>query len=221
MKGSLVLIRHDPKSDILAQLARTRGVGVLYTRASDKDFGKSRSEVLLLEQGPAASGVPLKTVLPRIKGSHNLVLLLDGITDPQNLGAILRSADGFGVEFVVLPSRRAAHETEIVGTVSAGASAWVNVVIAPNLSTVIAELKKREFWVYGGDIRGKPLEQVDFRRRVALILGSEGKGMSRLVQKSCDELVRIPALGHIESLNVSVAAGILMYEIRRQQAHED
>jgi 23S rRNA (guanosine2251-2'-O)-methyltransferase len=142
-------------------------------------------------------------------------MVLDGITDPQNLGAILRSADQFAAELVVIPSRRSARETETVSRVSSGASVYVPLAIVPNIATALERLKESGFWIYGADIAGEPLDRVSFSEKACLVMGSEGFGMRRLVREKCDHLIRIPASGHVDSFNVSVAAGILMFEVNR------
>ena len=144
-----------------------------------------------------------------------LVLLLDGITDPHNLGAILRSADQFGVSLAVIPERRAVQANETVVKVSSGAAQYVPVSVVPNLSRAIATLKDNGFWVYGADMAGESSYAIKFPSRTAIVMGSEGDGISQLVRKNCDHIVSIPMQGHIDSLNVSVAAGILLYEFRR------
>lgn len=147
-----------------------------------------------------------------------LVLILDGITDPHNLGAILRSADQFAVSLVIIPSRRSAQANQTVIKVSSGAAHWVNQAVVPNLNREIEYLKKEGFWIYGAAMDGTSLHKTTFPKRTAIVLGSEGRGISQLTEKLCDHTVSIPMSGHIDSLNVSVAAGILLYEIRRQQA---
>jgi 23S rRNA (guanosine2251-2'-O)-methyltransferase len=145
-----------------------------------------------------------------------LVVLLNGITDPHNLGAILRSCDQFDVDLVVCPKRNsAAGESAVVQRASSGAASWVPTAEVANLSAAIVALQEAGFWVYGADARGTAASRVSFAPRAALVLGSEGAGMSRLVSKHCDTIVAIPTHGHVDSLNVSVAAGILLYEIRR------
>jgi 23S rRNA (guanosine2251-2'-O)-methyltransferase len=143
-------------------------------------------------------------------------LALDSITDPYNVGAILRSADQFGVSLVLLPRHRGlrnAASNETVSRASAGANAWVPVCETANLTQPVALLKDAGFWVYGADAHGTALPQVTFARRSVLVLGSEGSGSSRLLSEQCDSMVSIPTRGNIDSLNVSVAAGILLYEI--------
>ncbi len=151
--------------------------------------------------------------LPEEAGA--LVLILDGITDPHNLGAILRSADQFGVSLVIIPERRSVQANETVVKVSSGAAQYVPISVVTNLSRAIATLKDNGFWIYGADMAGESSYTIDFARRTAIVMGSEGDGISQLVRKNCDHIVSIPMRGHIDSLNVSVAAGILLYEFRR------
>ena len=144
-----------------------------------------------------------------------LVLILDGITDPHNLGAILRSADQFGADLVLIPERRSVQANETVVKVSSGAAQYVPLSVVTNLTREIKTLKDNGFWVYGADMNGSSSYDEKFATRSAIVMGSEGDGMSNLVRKNCDYIVSIPMRGHIDSLNVSVAAGILMYEFRR------
>ena len=149
-----------------------------------------------------------------------LVLILDGITDPHNLGAILRSADQFGADLVVIPERRAVQANETVVKVSSGAAQYVPLAVVPNLTRVLNVLKDNGFWIYGADMSGENSYSARFSDRTAIVMGSEGDGISQLVRKNCDYIVSIPMQGHIDSLNVSVAAGILMYEFRRPRSQE-
>jgi 23S rRNA (guanosine2251-2'-O)-methyltransferase len=144
------------------------------------------------------------------------VLLLDGITDPQNLGAILRVADGFGAQLVVLPEHDSVGLTPVAVKASAGASQWVPVAQVTNLARAIESLQKQEFWVYGAAAGGDPPDKIDFRGKVALVLGNEGKGIRRNVLEHCDRVVTIPMQGHVDSFNVATAAAVLAYEIQRQ-----
>ena len=145
----------------------------------------------------------------------SLVLILDGITDPHNLGAILRSADQFGVDLVMIPERRSVQANETVVKVSSGAAQYVPVAVVTNLNREIQTLKDNGFWIYGADMAGSNSYEEKFSRRTAIVMGSEGDGISNLVRKNCDYIVSIPMRGHIDSLNVSVATGILLYEFRR------
>lgn len=146
-----------------------------------------------------------------------LVLILDGITDPQNFGAILRVAEGFGFQLVVIPQHESVGLTPVAVKASAGASEWVPVAQVTNLARTIEALKKREYWVYAAAGSGDRPDAIDFRGRVALVLGNEGKGIRRNVLEHCDRVVTIPMGGRVESFNVATAAAVLCYEIRRQR----
>ncbi len=144
-----------------------------------------------------------------------LVLALDEITDPHNLGAILRSADQFSASLIVVPERRSASANETVIRISSGAAQYVTMSTVTNLARELDVLKDYGFWVYGADMNGENSYNMDFPKRTVIVMGSEGSGMRSLVRTKCDHMLSIPMSGHIDSLNVSVAAGILMYEYRR------
>jgi 23S rRNA (guanosine2251-2'-O)-methyltransferase len=146
-----------------------------------------------------------------------LIILLDGVEDPHNLGAVIRSAHAAGAKAILIPERRAAGLTETVAKAAAGALEHIAVVRIGNVSQTLEGLKKRGFWVYGLDERGESLySEVDYARPTVLVLGGEGHGMHQQVRKHCDAVVRIPMAGAISSLNVSVAAGIVLFEWRRR-----
>lgn len=149
------------------------------------------------------------------EGRDYLVLMLDGITDPHNLGAILRSADQFGADLVVIPERRSVQANETVVKVSSGAAQYVPLAVVTNLTRALEKLKDNGFWVYAADMNGSSSYEEKFSSRSVLVMGSEGSGISSLVRKNSDYVVSIPMRGHIDSLNVSVAAGILMYQYRK------
>lgn len=152
------------------------------------------------------------------EGQDAVVLVLDGITDPHNLGAILRSCDQFSVSLVIIPERRSVQANETVTKVSSGAAQYVPMAVVTNLSREIEILKEHGFWIYGADMNGQVIYNTKFPMRTAIVMGSEGDGISRLVRENCDHVISIPMTGHIDSLNVSVATGIVLYEVRRQQA---
>lgn len=148
------------------------------------------------------------------------VVVLDKVTDPHNVGAIIRSCDQFGASLVVIPEHNSASDisgNEVIGRTSAGASAWVPVAIVNNLVRAVEQLKAAGFWVYGADAGGESCGKIDFSQKTVLIMGSEGTGISRLLEEQCDSIVSIPTCGKIDSLNVSVAAGVLLYELYRRQ----
>lgn len=151
------------------------------------------------------------------KGEPPFVVICDDIEDPHNLGAIIRTADACGAHGVIIPKRHGVSLTYAVGKVSAGAVEYVPVARVPNLAAELENLKKLGFWVYGADMGGKSWKEQDYSGPVALVIGSEGKGISRLVKEKCDFIVSLPMKGKINSLNASVAAGILMYEVVRNR----
>jgi 23S rRNA (guanosine2251-2'-O)-methyltransferase len=146
-----------------------------------------------------------------------LILVLDGVTDPRNLGAVLRAADGAGASGVVIPKDRAVGVTAAAVKASAGASEHVPVARETNLRRAIDRMKEASVWVYAAEVGGTTYTGLDLAGPVALVLGSEGRGVRRLVREGCDGAVSIPMLGAVGSLNVSVAAAVLLYEARRQR----
>ncbi|WP_319757586.1 23S rRNA (guanosine(2251)-2'-O)-methyltransferase RlmB [uncultured Sphaerochaeta sp.] len=171
------------------------------------------------ELGGKVQNLSVKDFCKSLKDDDSaLVLVLDEITDPQNLGAILRSADQFSVSLVVIPDRRSAHANSTVIKVSSGAAHYVPMAQVTNINREIEYLKSQGFWVYGAAMDGQAVYKTTFPNRTVLVMGNEGKGIGQLTQRLCDHMVTIPMTGHIDSLNVSVATGILLYEVRRQQA---
>lgn len=181
-------------------------------------------ELAALAKGGNHQGVVLEVETPRLvslddaleaeKDPKNAVWVgLDEITDPMNLGAILRSAACLGASTVVLPQRRTVGLTPTVQKASSGAIETLNLVSVVNLNQTVLKLKKKGFWVYGADMSGKPLPEVDFTRPVFLLIGSEGKGLHEKTRTHCDELVSIPQGGGVESLNAASACAVILYEI--------
>ncbi len=151
------------------------------------------------------------------KGHKPFLILCDEIEDPHNLGAIIRTAETAGADGVIIPKRRSASLSPTVHKTSAGAASWVPIARVSNLGSAIDELKQAGVWIYGTDIAGEPYASTDLTGAVALVIGSEGRGMSRLVREKCDFLLKLPMHGKISSLNASVSAGIFMYEVIRQR----
>ena len=153
------------------------------------------------------------------RGEKPFVIVCDEISDPHNLGAIIRSAECAGAHGVIIPKRRSAGLTAIVGKSSAGAAEHMAIARVPNIPAAIKELKDRGLWVYGTAADGQSdLWHTDFTGSVALVIGSEGDGMGRLVRESCDFIVSLPMKGQVSSLNASAAAAIVMYEVLRQRS---
>ena len=147
-----------------------------------------------------------------------LLVALDQVTDPRNLGAVIRSAEGAGATGVILPAHNSARVTPVVARSSAGAVEHLPVAVVPNLARYLNEVKGPRLWVYAADAAGMPMAEADLAGGLALVFGAEGKGLRPLVRKACDAAVSIPLAGRVESLNVSVAAAVLLYEARRQRA---
>jgi 23S rRNA (guanosine2251-2'-O)-methyltransferase len=159
-------------------------------------------------------------LLDEISASENpMCLVLDGVEDPRNFGAILRTAECAGVSGVFIPERRAVGLTETVAKSSAGATEYVKVAKVSNLNRLIEDLKLRNIWVVGTSVETEMnYTDWDWNQPTALVIGSEGKGLHRLVAENCDALIKIPMLGEIESLNVSVATGVILFEAIRQRS---
>lgn len=151
------------------------------------------------------------------KGAKPFIIIADEIADPHNLGAIIRSAEAAGADGVIIPKRRSASLNSTVFKTSAGAAAWIKVARVSNLVDTIKTLKKQNIWVYGMEADGSPYDKTDFTGGTAIVVGSEGFGLGRLVRESCDEVLSLPMNGKVNSLNASVSAGILMYEVVRQR----
>ncbi|MFI8578043.1 23S rRNA (guanosine(2251)-2'-O)-methyltransferase RlmB [Rossellomorea aquimaris] len=152
------------------------------------------------------------------KGEDPFILILDELEDPHNLGSIMRTADAAGAHGIIIPKRRAVGLTSTVAKASTGAIEHIPVARVTNLSRAVDELKERGVWVAGTDAKGKQdFRQLDGTLPIGLIIGSEGKGMSRILRDKCDFLVQLPMVGHVTSLNASVAASILMYEVYRKR----
>ncbi|MCX5854305.1 MAG: 23S rRNA (guanosine(2251)-2'-O)-methyltransferase RlmB [Deltaproteobacteria bacterium] len=147
---------------------------------------------------------------------YDLILILDGVTDPQNLGSLIRTAHCFGVNGVIIPKDRSASVTAAVMKASSGTAGYTPVAMEVNLSSAIEYLKSKGFWIYGADAgNDRGVHAPDYRGNIAVVMGSEGKGLRPLIRKNCDFLLSIPMKGKIDSLNVSVAAGIILHEILR------
>jgi len=200
--------------------ARRRGIPVQEVETAVVDrLARTRSPQGVIAYAAAHGVVGLEDLLGRAKsrGEAPFILLLDGVEDPGNLGAILRSADAVGGHGVVIPQRRAAGLTPAVAAASAGAIEHMPVAQVPNLSQAIERLKADGVWVIGADPGAQQiLYDAALRPPIALVVGSEGRGLSRLVRERCDALVRIPMHGETASLNVSVAAALVLFEVRRQ-----
>ena len=152
------------------------------------------------------------------KGEDPFIVILDGVEDPHNLGSILRTADATGVHGIIIPKRRSASLTATVAKASTGAIEHVPVVRVTNLTQTIEQLKARGVWVFGTDMNGTDYRKWNTKGPLAIVMGNEGKGVSRIVKESVDEMVTIPMVGHVQSLNASVASALMMYEVFRNRS---
>jgi 23S rRNA (guanosine2251-2'-O)-methyltransferase len=211
--------RHDIRLQRLIEDCRRLTVPVRFLRRTELDrMAGNAAHQGVVAVTSAKQYSDLDDVVGAKRGQYSLVVVLDGVEDPHNLGAILRTADAAGVDGVVIPERRAASVTGTVTKVSAGASEHLPIAKVTNIARSVEELKDRNIWTVGLDEHAKQTyDALDYKMDCALVLGAEGKGLHDLVKKKCDLLVSIPMLGKVSSLNVSVAAGVVLYEIVRQR----
>jgi 23S rRNA (guanosine2251-2'-O)-methyltransferase len=212
--------RRDDRLDGLIQLCRANGVRVSVepkdqlTRLAKTDAHQGVIAVVKEREFLTVEDL----MRPKPEGEYRFFLALDGVEDPHNLGALIRTADGAGVDGVILPERRSAPVTGTVAKTSAGASEHVKIARVTNLVRSLEQLKQKNVWVLGLDERGSPdYMNFDFKTDCVLVLGREGAGLHDLVKKTCDHLLRIPMAGMVSSLNVSVAGAVVMYEAMRQR----
>ena len=213
--------RRDPRMDAVLELARAKGIRIS-TEPRDQLTRHCKTDA---HQGIVAfvrerKFLALEDLLAAPTGSSRskFLLALDGVEDPHNLGALLRSADGAGIDGVVLPERRSAPLSAVTAKSSAGASEHVRIAQVVNITRALEAMKKKAIWIVGLDERGTPdYTDFDFRQDVCLVLGSEGSGLHDLVKRTCDHLLSIPMAGSVSSLNVSVAGAVVMYEAMRQR----
>ncbi len=214
--------RPNPRLQSILQAAQQRQIPVVYTRGEtleEMTRGASHQNVVAIAKGIAYAD--LDTILSAWKkeGARALLLILDGIQDPQNLGSLIRTALGCGAQGIIIPKDRAVGITPAVIKASAGAAAHLPVARVTNLSSTIDALKKEGLWVYGasGEAREKIFD-VDLTVDLALVIGAEGKGIRPLVKKKCDRLFSIPMKGPVSSFNAAVSGGMILYEVMRQRS---
>ncbi|MFB3828713.1 MAG: 23S rRNA (guanosine(2251)-2'-O)-methyltransferase RlmB [Bryobacteraceae bacterium] len=202
-----------PRLQEIIEMAREARIPVRFEPRS----GLDRLAGAPVHQGVVALGAARQyAALDDVAERATLLVVLDGVEDPHNLGAIVRTANAAGAGGVVIPERRAVGLTDVVAKTAAGALEYVPVVRVGNVNRALETLKERGFWIYGLDERGdRDYDQVDYASPAALVFGGEGHGLHELVRRHCDVLLRIPMAGAISSLNVSVAAGIVLFEWRR------
>ena len=210
--------RHGERVEAVVRLAKSRGVPVRFEDRAQLDRLAGTSQ----HQGIAALAAAKPAValedLLRAKKAHGLLVLLDGIEDPHNLGAIVRTALAAGAQGVVIPERRAAGLSDTVERASAGALAHLPIARVKNLVRAMEEMKEAGYWLVGLDERAEQnYTEVDLKGPIGIVLGREGEGLHELTRKRCDFLVSLPTTGPVRSLNVSVAAGIMLFEAVRQR----
>src|SRR5271167_575032 len=211
--------RHDLRLKHVVDECRRQGVAVRIVPREELDqMAGNNAHQGVVAVTSAKQYNDLEDVVAAKRGQYSLIVVLDGVEDPHNLGAILRTADAAGADGVVIPERRSAAVTAAVAKVSAGASEHLPIAKVTNISRALEDLKEKDLWVVGLDERGEQTyDAVDYKMHCAIVLGAEGKGLHDLVRRHCDFLVSIPMLGKVPSLNVSVAAGIVLYEVVRQR----
>ena len=215
--------RNDGRGRDLAALAERLGVRLMRVPAKRLDgfYGGGRHQGVVARVQVSDATASLEEVLDAVSGPP-LLLVLDGVTDPHNLGACLRVANAAGAHAVIAPRDRAAGITPAVSKVASGAAEATPYVTVTNLARALDELKERDIWVVGADARAETgLYAAQLPDAIAWVLGAEGAGMRRLTRERCDLLVRIPMRGAVESLNVSVAAGLCLFESVRRRAARD
>ncbi|HUC28050.1 MAG TPA: 23S rRNA (guanosine(2251)-2'-O)-methyltransferase RlmB [Candidatus Acidoferrum sp.] len=211
--------RHDIRLQRLIEDCRRLSVPIRFVQRTELDrMAGNAAHQGVVAVTSAKQYSDLDDVVSAKRGQYSLVVVLDGVEDPHNLGAILRTADAAGADGVVIPERRAAGVTGTVTKASAGASEHLPIAKVTNIARSVEELKDRNIWTVGLDEHGKQTyDSIDYKMDCAVVLGAEGKGLHDLVKKKCDFLVSIPMLGKVPSLNVSVAAGVVLYEVVRQR----
>ena len=211
---TVYLLKNAQGMNQIVALAKKQGIVI-------KDVSEDKLKALCGEKhgGTAAvmSAVTYCTVddileNAKKKGKPPFIIICDEIQDPHNLGAIIRTAEASGADGVIIPKRRSATVNSTVFKTSAGAAAWVKIARVSNLVDTIKTLKKHGVWVYGAEADGTPIDKADLSGAVALVIGSEGFGLGKLVRENCDVVLSLPMFGKVNSLNASVCAGILMYE---------
>lgn len=218
----LLIARGANQGSTRAIVAKCRERGILIKEVAPQklDFmsgGAAHQGVALIVAAHKYCEVSDIFALAAERGEPPFIIICDEIEDPHNLGAIIRTAEACGVHGIIIPKRRSASLNTVVAKSSAGALEYMNVARVANIPSVIEELKEQGVWVYAADMDGEPWCHTDYTGATALVIGSEGRGVGQLVKKKCDKTVSMPMVGKINSLNASVAAGILMYEAARQR----
>jgi 23S rRNA (guanosine2251-2'-O)-methyltransferase len=213
--------RQDTRTEEIVQLARRQGVPVRFEDRGQLDrLANSKDHQGVMALAAARGASTLEEIISSAQTSQKgLIVLLDGVEDPHNLGAIIRTALAAGAHGVVIPERRAAGLTDTVSRASAGALSHLPVAKVTNLVRSMEELKEAGYWLVGLDEKAEQsYTQVDYNSAIGIVLGGEGQGLHELTRKRCDFLVSLPTTGPVKSLNVSVATGVVLFEVLRQRA---
>ena len=214
--------RHDQRIQRIIETCRASGIQLRFLPREELDHAaKTHTHQGVVAVTSTKQYADVDVLLENRKGPYSFVVVLDGIEDPHNLGALIRTADAAGADGVVIPERRAVGLTGTVVKASAGASEHLPIARVTNIARTLEELKERGLWTVGLDERGtQGYDELNFNMNCAVVLGAEGKGLHDLVRKRCDFLVSIPMYGSVPSLNVSVAGAVVMYEVVRQRRAE-
>ena len=213
-----VFVQANSNSDAIAEIvtkARKKGIIVSQVPKSKLDqMCDNQNHQGVVLKVAAFEYATLDDLFLRAKSKNEdpLFLILDGIEDPHNLGSILRTADAVGIHGIIIPKRRAVQLTATVAKTSTGAIEYVPVVRVTNLVQTVKQLKEKGLWAFGTDMKGTDFRKWNAKGPTAMVIGNEGKGISPLLKKECDEMLTIPMVGHVQSLNASVAASLLMYQ---------
>lgn len=212
---------HGKGIDEVVRICKSRGIYIHFEgrEAIDRLSGTAKNQgVFGLVAAKGYSSVEDILELSQKRNEKPFILILDGVEDPRNLGAIIRTAECAGVHGIIIPKHRSSGLTDVVARTSAGAIEYLHIAKVTNISQTIDWLKGQGVWIYGLDMDGKrEYDKISYSAPLAIVIGGEGKGIRDLVRKTCDEIVRIPLLGKISSLNVSVAAGVILFEIAKRQ----
>ena len=215
-----IMIQNGSQNKELVSLAKERGIKVQFVNKlalDDISVTKKHQGIIAITTDFKYSSVEDILSLAKERGEDNFILILDGVEDPHNLGSVLRVAECAGVHGIIIPKDRAVGVTETVVKVSAGATERIKIAKVTNLNRTIEELKAKNIFVYSADMDGAPMTKTNLTGNIALIVGSEGFGVSKLTRKLSDGIISIPMFGKINSLNASVSAGIVVYEAIRQR----
>lgn len=212
-------IKDDKVNGLINDVKRTGTIVKFMDRDELDKMAETKSHQGIIAEVEDYKYVEVSDILEyaRTKGEDPFIILLDEIEDPHNFGAIIRSAECVGAHGIIIKNRNQAMVTATVVSASAGASEYMKIARVNNLSKTIEELKQDGLWFACADMDGTPMTKTNLKGSIGLVVGNEGSGVSRLVKEKCDFIVKIPMKGHIDSLNVSVATGVLLYEINRQR----